>query len=105
MFCEESQNHRLAWVGRDLKGHLVPSPAADRAAKEREKGKVWSNVTGRMLFVPVNQMFSWKHRVNLCTILSAGDEIQLVCLPHMGEDFESGMLCMASGWGRVSEGE
>lgn len=28
----ESQNHRTVWVVRDLKDHLIPSPAMDRDA-------------------------------------------------------------------------
>lgn len=26
----ESQNHRTAWVGRDLTDHVVPTPAMDK---------------------------------------------------------------------------
>ncbi|XP_032039460.1 ovochymase-1 [Aythya fuligula] len=33
-----------------------------------------------------------------------GDEVQPICLPHRDEDFEAGMLCVTSGWGKVSEG-
>ncbi|XP_035171335.1 ovochymase-1 isoform X2 [Oxyura jamaicensis] len=33
-----------------------------------------------------------------------GDEVQPICLPHRDEDFEVGMLCVTSGWGKVSEG-
>jgi len=25
-FAERSQNHRMVWVGQDLKDHLVPTP-------------------------------------------------------------------------------
>ncbi|KAM8821198.1 ovochymase-1 [Eudromia elegans] len=32
-----------------------------------------------------------------------GDEVQPICLPHRDEDFEAGTLCVASGWGKVSE--
>nr|XP_009678327.1 PREDICTED: ovochymase-1 [Struthio camelus australis] len=33
-----------------------------------------------------------------------GDEVHPICLPHRDEDFEAGTLCVASGWGKVSEG-
>uniref|UniRef100_A0A8D2LD98 Ovochymase-2 n=1 Tax=Varanus komodoensis TaxID=61221 RepID=A0A8D2LD98_VARKO len=32
-----------------------------------------------------------------------GNEVQPICLPHKGELFEAGTLCVVSGWGRVSE--
>ncbi|KAM7127260.1 LOW QUALITY PROTEIN: ovochymase-1 [Ciconia maguari] len=32
-----------------------------------------------------------------------GDEVQPICLPHKDEDFQAGTLCVASGWGKVSE--
>uniref|UniRef100_A0A8B9QDF9 Ovochymase-2 n=1 Tax=Apteryx owenii TaxID=8824 RepID=A0A8B9QDF9_APTOW len=49
----------------------------------------------------------WKHWV--CTLTCTpfplqGDEVHPICLPHRDEDFEAGTLCVASGWGKVSEG-
>ncbi|XP_077197076.1 ovochymase-1 [Paroedura picta] len=32
-----------------------------------------------------------------------GHDVQPICLPHKGETFEEGMLCVVSGWGKVSE--
>ncbi|XP_057560100.1 ovochymase-1 [Hippopotamus amphibius kiboko] len=32
-----------------------------------------------------------------------GTTVQPVCIPHRGDKFEEGMLCMASGWGKISE--
>ncbi|XP_062990604.1 ovochymase-1 [Elgaria multicarinata webbii] len=32
-----------------------------------------------------------------------GHEVQPICLPHKGDLFEAGTLCVVSGWGRVSE--
>lgn len=31
---ESSQNHRMVWVGKHLKGHLVPTPAKTRQRKQ-----------------------------------------------------------------------
>ena len=28
LFIQESQNHRMVWVGRDLEDHLVATPPA-----------------------------------------------------------------------------
>ncbi|XP_008108629.2 ovochymase-1 isoform X1 [Anolis carolinensis] len=32
-----------------------------------------------------------------------GDEVQPICLPHKGDLFEAGTLCVVSGWGKVKE--
>ncbi|XP_015264199.1 PREDICTED: ovochymase-1-like [Gekko japonicus] len=32
-----------------------------------------------------------------------GHEVQPICLPHKEDTFEEGMLCVVSGWGKVSE--
>ncbi|XP_062457605.1 ovochymase-1 [Rhea pennata] len=32
-----------------------------------------------------------------------GREVHPICLPHRDEDYEAGTLCVASGWGKVSE--
>uniref|UniRef100_A0ACB8FMU4 Uncharacterized protein n=1 Tax=Sphaerodactylus townsendi TaxID=933632 RepID=A0ACB8FMU4_9SAUR len=32
-----------------------------------------------------------------------GHEVQPICLPHKEETFEEGMLCVVSGWGKISE--
>ncbi|XP_065787000.1 ovochymase-1 [Muntiacus reevesi] len=32
-----------------------------------------------------------------------GTTVQPICIPHRGDKFEEGILCMASGWGKTSE--
>ncbi|XP_040092700.1 ovochymase-1-like [Oryx dammah] len=32
-----------------------------------------------------------------------GTTVQPICIPHRGDKFEEGILCMASGWGKISE--
>uniref|UniRef100_A0A9L0JJV5 Ovochymase 1 n=1 Tax=Equus asinus TaxID=9793 RepID=A0A9L0JJV5_EQUAS len=38
-----------------------------------------------------------KHKVKF------GIAVQPICIPHRDDQFEEGILCMASGWGRISE--
>uniref|UniRef100_A0A8C4J8F9 Ovochymase 2 n=1 Tax=Dromaius novaehollandiae TaxID=8790 RepID=A0A8C4J8F9_DRONO len=59
--------------------------------------------------VTIHPEFNKQHYVDcdvvLHTLSSAGDEVHPICLPHRDKDFEAGILCVASGWGKVSEGD
>ena len=39
----------------------------------------------------------------LLLLLFSGTTVQPICIPHRGDKFEEGILCMASGWGKISE--
>ncbi|XP_072255047.1 ovochymase-1 [Pyxicephalus adspersus] len=39
----------------------------------------------------------------LAQSITLGSEVQLICLPQVGEEAEIGTLCVSSGWGRVGE--
>lgn len=40
--CKESQNHWMAWVGRDTKDHLVPTPAMDTEVTDTVQSEIKS---------------------------------------------------------------
>lgn len=39
----------------------------------------------------------------LLLLFFSGTTVQPICIPHRGDKFEEGILCMASGWGKTSE--
>lgn len=48
---------------------------------------------------------AWRSCAHLYTLSCAADKVQPTCLLHRDEDFQAGTLCVARGWGEVSEGE
>uniref|UniRef100_K7GGY7 Ovochymase 1 n=1 Tax=Pelodiscus sinensis TaxID=13735 RepID=K7GGY7_PELSI len=74
-----------------------------RKADQQEQNIPVSQITVHPDFNRLGYMHSDIALLHLKYRVKYGHRVQPICLPHKDEAFETGTLCVASGWGRVSE--
>ncbi|XP_065263532.1 ovochymase-1 [Emys orbicularis] len=74
-----------------------------RKADEQEQNIPVSQVIVHPDFNRLGYMHSDIALLYLKYRVKYGHRVQPICLPHKDDKFEAGTLCVASGWGRVSE--
>uniref|UniRef100_A0A8C3IXW3 Ovochymase-1 n=1 Tax=Chrysemys picta bellii TaxID=8478 RepID=A0A8C3IXW3_CHRPI len=74
-----------------------------RKADEQEQNIPVSQVIVHPDFNRLGYMHSDIALLYLKYRVKYGPRVQPICLPHKDDKFEAGTLCVASGWGRVSE--
>ncbi|KGL78596.1 Ovochymase-1, partial [Tinamus guttatus] len=98
--------HCVANLEQKLLGRLVVTVGEHRLRQaDREEQSI---PVSRVAVHPGFEARRYPHRdvavLRLQRPARTGDEVHPICLPHRDEDFEAGTLCVASGWGKMSEG-